>query len=98
MEYSKKNVPQQKYENFGIWNIPRIFQKNSTTTKISKILEYGIFHGIFLEYSKKSTTTLGGVKFNQDFYRKKKSMYLAVTSTLIDMNGFAEFLFNYFVL
>ena len=27
MEYSKKIVPQQKYENLGIWNIPRIFQK-----------------------------------------------------------------------
>ena len=30
-------------------------------------LEYGIFHGIFLEYSKKSITTRGGVKFNQAF-------------------------------
>ena len=64
MEYSKKFVPQQKYENFGIWNIPGIFQKQCTTTKNMKIVEYGIFHGILLEYSKKSATTLGGVKFN----------------------------------
>ena len=82
MEYSKKNVPQQKYENFGIWNIPRIFQKNSTTTKISKILEYGIFHGIFLEYSKKSTTTLGGVKFNQVKPKRRSTQFSASDGTI----------------
>ena len=64
------NIPQKSsynknIKNFGIWNIPRIFQKKSDTTKIYKILEYGIFHGIFLEYSKKYITTVGGVKFNQ---------------------------------
>ena len=45
MEYSKKIGPQQKYENFGIWNIP----KKQYHNKNMKILEYGIFH----EYSKK---------------------------------------------
>ena len=54
-----------KNDIFGIWNIPGIFQKNRITTKMLEILEYGIFHGIFLEYSKKTITTLGGVKFNQ---------------------------------
>ena len=66
-EYSKKNGTQRNIEKFGIWNIPGIFQKKRYTMKIWKILEYGIFHGIFLEYSKKSITTLGGVKFH---YRK----------------------------
>ena len=59
---SKKIVPQQKYEKFGIWNIPKKLYHN----KNMKILEYGIFHGIFLEYSKKWVTTRGGVKFNQE--------------------------------
>ena len=31
------------------------------------ILEYGIFRGIFLEYSIKCKTSCGGVKFNQAF-------------------------------
>ena len=62
----KKMHHKKKYDIFGIWNIPRIFQKNIITTEILKILEYGIFHGIFQEYSKKSITTHGGVKFNQD--------------------------------
>ena len=43
MQYSKKIVPQQKYENFGIWNIP----KKQDHNKNMKILEYGIFQ----EYS-----------------------------------------------
>ena len=64
-QYSKhtteKIVPQQKYDKFGIWNIPKKLYHNENM----KILEYGIFHGIFLEYSKKSITTRGGVKFNQ---------------------------------
>ena len=60
----KKTVHNRNIEKFGIWNIPGIFQKKRYTIKIWKILEYGIFHGIFLEYSKKSITTLGGVKFN----------------------------------
>ena len=69
MEYSRKNASQHKKNIFGIWNIPGIFQKNRITTKMLEILEYGIFHGIFLEYSKKTITTLGGVKFNQGNYR-----------------------------
>ena len=30
----------------GIWNIPGIFQKNTTTSKIFHFLEYGIFWNI----------------------------------------------------
>ena len=30
----------------GIWNIPGIFQKNTTTSKIINFLEYGIFWNI----------------------------------------------------
>ena len=59
MEYSKKIGPQQKNKNFGIWNIPGIFQKKCTTTKNMQILEYGIFKGIFLEYSKNGSQRLG---------------------------------------
>ena len=37
-EYSKKIVPQQKYQNFGEWNIPLnisgIFQKSITTVGV----------------------------------------------------------------
>ena len=51
----------------GIWNIRGIFLKIGKTIKISKILEYGIFHRIFLEYSKNCKTSHGGVKFNQVF-------------------------------
>ena len=67
LEYGifQKKLLQQNIENFGIWNIPGIFQKKSPTTKMCTFLEYGIFHWIFLEYSKKILTTLGGVKFNQ---------------------------------
>ena len=78
MEYSKNKVLQRFLIFFGIWNILAIkifdfffkyeygiFQKKAATTKLLKNLEYGIFHGIFLEYSKKSITTVGGVKFNQ---------------------------------
>ena len=61
----KNNSYNKKIENFRKWNIPGIFQEKSETIKIYTILEYGIFHGIFLEYSKESITTLGGVKFNQ---------------------------------
>ena len=57
----EKNINSENLENYGIWNTPGIFQKNSKTIEITKILEYGIF----LEYSKKTITTLGGVKFNQ---------------------------------
>ena len=62
----KKNNNRKNVETYGIWNIPGIFLKNCKTIKITKILEYGIFHGIFLEYSKKYTTSYGGVKFNQE--------------------------------
>ena len=65
MEYSKKKDNKENIEIGGIWNIRGIFPKNSKTIKISKILEYGIFHGIFLEYSKNCKTSHGGVKFNQ---------------------------------
>ena len=81
MEYSKNKVLQRFLIFFGIWNILAIkifdfffkyeygiFQKKAATTKLLKNLEYGIFHGIFLEYSKKSITTVGGVKFNQAIY------------------------------
>ena len=49
----------------GIWNIRGIFLKNCKTIKITKILEYGLFHEIFQEYSKNWKTSHGGVKFNQ---------------------------------
>ena len=49
----KKNGNKKNIEIGGIWNIRGIFLKDSKTIKISKILEYGIFHGIFLESSKK---------------------------------------------
>ena len=39
-------------ENFGIWNIPLNIKKRRKTTKILKILEYGIFHWLFLKYYK----------------------------------------------
>lgn len=45
-----------------------MFQKTRGIINMCKILDYGIFHGIFLEYSKKYITTLGGVKFNQGIY------------------------------
>ena len=73
MEYSKNTTQQRYLIFFGIWNILAIkifdffkyeygiFQKKAATKKLLKILEYGIF----LEYSKKSITTVGGVKFNQ---------------------------------
>ena len=63
----KTNGNKENIEIGGIWNIRGIFPKNSKTIKISKILEYGIFHGIFLEYSKNCKTSHGGVKFNQVF-------------------------------
>ena len=41
MEYSKKIVPQRKYENFGIWNIPwnipGIFQKKYNNARGRKV-------------------------------------------------------------
>ena len=67
MEYSKKSGNIKNIEIGGIWNIRGIFLKNSKTIKISIIFEYGILHGIFLEYSKMCKTSNGGVKFNQDF-------------------------------
>ena len=67
MEYSIKKQQQRRYRKFWNYNIP----KKVNQTKICKILEYGIFHGIFLEYSKKSTTTIGGVKFNHDRHVQK---------------------------
>ena len=60
-----KNCNNKIIKNIGIWNIPGIFPKKWYTTKICKILEYRIFHGIFLEYSKNCKTSHGGVKFNQ---------------------------------
>ena len=69
LEYGifQKNGNMKNIEIGGIWNIRGIFLKNGKTIKISKILEYGIFHGIFLEYSKNCKTSHGGVKFNQDW-------------------------------
>ena len=61
MEYDKKLASQPKKYIFEIWNNPGIFHKHCITTKIFEFLEYGIF----LEYSKKSITCFGGVKFNQ---------------------------------
>ena len=54
LEYGifQKNGNIKNIEISGILNIRGIFLKNSKTIKISKILEYGIFHRIFLEYSK----------------------------------------------
>ena len=66
MEYSK-NGNKKNIKKSGIWNIQGIFLKNSKTIKIPIILEYGIFHWIFLEYSINCKTSLGGVKFNQAF-------------------------------
>ena len=52
MEYSTKNHKQVKYR--SLWNIEysRNIQKKRKTAKIFKILEYGIFHWIFLKYYK----------------------------------------------
>ena len=55
MEYSKKIPSQHKNDIFGIFNIPGILKKNVITTKRLEILEYEIFDGKFLQYSKKKS-------------------------------------------
>lgn len=62
---SQKNGNKKNIEIDGIWNISGISRRNSKTIKILKILEYGIFHRILLEYSEKCKTYHGGLKFNQ---------------------------------
>ena len=62
------NWKQQKCSKFWIWKYLEYSKKNAKITLILKNLEYEIFHGIFLEYSKKQKAALGGVKFNQGKY------------------------------